>query len=68
MVRSSTRKIYLSKIKSKAVGPNQINGIVEEIGYLGETSIYKIRLENGQIIDVSAPNQSRQMSRVREIT
>ncbi len=61
-------KIYLSKIKSKAVGPNQINGIVEEIGYLGETSIYKIRLENGQIIDVSAPNQSRQMSRVREIT
>ena len=61
-------KIYLSKIKPKAVGPNQINGIVEEIGYLGETSIYKIRLENGQIIDVSAPNQSRQMSRVREIT
>lgn len=61
-------KIYLSKIRPKAVEPNQINGIVEEIGYLGETSIYKIRLENGQIIDVSAPNQSRQISRVREIT
>ena len=30
--------------------------------------IYKIRLKNGQIIDVSAPNQSRPMSRVREIT
>ena len=28
----------------------------------------KIRLKNGQIIDVSAPNQSRPMSRVREIT
>lgn len=61
-------KIYLSKIKPKNIRPNQIKGIVEEIGYLGETSIYKIRLENGQIIDVSAPNQSRPMSRVREIT
>lgn len=61
-------KIYLSKVKPKNIRPNQIKGIVEEIGYLGETSIYKIRLENGQIIDVSAPNQSRPMSRVREIT
>jgi len=61
-------KIYLSKAKPKNIGPNQIKGIVEEIGYLGETSIYKIRLKNGQIIDVSAPNQNRPMSRVREIT
>jgi putrescine transport system ATP-binding protein len=61
-------KIYLSKAKPKNIGPNQIKGIVEEIGYLGETSIYKIRLKNGQIIDVSAPNQSRPISRVREIT
>ena len=61
-------KIYLSTIKPKDTGPNQIKGIVEEIGYLGETSIYKVRLENGQIIDVSAPNQSRPMSRVRGIT
>ena len=61
-------KIYLSKIKPKDLGPNQIKGIVEEIGYLGETSIYKVRLENGQIIDVSAPNQSRPMSRARGIT
>ena len=61
-------KIYLSKAKPKNIGPNQIKGIVEEIGYLGETSIYKIRLKNKQIIDVSAPNQSRPMSRVREIT
>jgi len=61
-------KIYLSKFKPKDIGPNQIKGIVEEIGYLGETSIYKVRLENGQIIDVSAPNQSRPMSRARGIT
>ena len=61
-------KIYLSKIKPKDLGPNQIKGIVEEIGYLGETSIYKVRLENGQIIDVSAPNQSTPMSRARGIT
>ena len=61
-------KIYLSKAKPKNIGSNQIKGIVEEIGYLGETSIYKSRLKNGQIIDVSAPNQSRPMSRARGIT
>ncbi|MDB9754650.1 TOBE domain-containing protein [Amylibacter sp.] len=30
--------------------------------------MYKVRLENGQIIDVSAPNQSRPMSQARGIT
>ena len=34
-------------------------GIVDDIGYLGDTSIYKVKLDNGQIVDVTAPNQSR---------
>lgn len=61
-------KIHLSKTIKKKSGANHIKGIVEEIGYLGETSIYKVCLENGQIIDVSAPNQSRPMSQARGIT
>ena len=61
-------KIHLSKTITKKKDGNHIKGVVEEIGYLGETSIYKVRLENGQIIDVSAPNQSRPMSQARGIT
>lgn len=61
-------KIYLSKTAHKKSGPNQITGIVDDIGYLGETSVYKIRLKNGQIVDVTAPNQSRPMSRTHSIT
>ena len=61
-------KIHLSQTPPKKAGPNQIKGVVDEIGYLGETSIYKVRLENGQIIDVTAPNQNRPMSRSHGIT
>jgi len=61
-------KIYLSITPPNQIGPNQIIGQVEDIGYLGETSIYKVRLKNGQIVDVTAPNQSRPMSRTHSIT
>lgn len=54
-----------AKNKSKV---NSTSGKVDDIGYLGDTSIYKIRLENGQIIDVTAPNQSRPKSRTHRIT
>ena len=61
-------KIHLSKTITKKKDGNHIKGVVEEIGYLGETSIYKVRLKNGQIIDVAAPNQSRPMNQARGIT
>ena len=61
-------KIHLSITPPKNTGPNQIMGQVEDIGYLGETSIYKVRLQNGQIVDVTAPNQRRPMNRTHSIT
>ncbi len=61
-------KIHLSITPPKNTGPNQIMGQVEDIGYLGETSIYKVRLQNGQIVDVTAPNQRRPMRRTHSIT
>ena len=61
-------KIHLSITPPKNTGPNQIIGQVEDIGYLGETSIYKVRLQNRQIVDVTAPNQRRPMSRTHSIT
>jgi putrescine transport system ATP-binding protein len=61
-------KIHLSKKKPTKKGPNQSVGIVDDIGYLGNTSIYKIRLENGRIIDVTSPNQIRPKNRTHSIT
>ncbi|KAG1700496.1 Putrescine transport ATP-binding protein PotG [Nymphon striatum] len=61
-------KIHLSKIKPRKKGENQATGIVDDIGYLGNTSIYKIRLDNGRIIDVTSPNQIRPKNRTHSIT
>jgi putrescine transport system ATP-binding protein len=61
-------KIHVSKTAPNKSGPNQSSGEVDDIGYLGNSSIYKIRLKSGQIIDVTAPNQIRPMNREHSIT
>ncbi len=61
-------KIHLSKEPPSEQGANQAIGMVHDIGYLGNTSIYKIQLENGNIIDVTSPNQIRPKSRTHQIT
>ncbi len=61
-------KFQISKKSPGKAKYNQAKGKVDDIGYLGDTSIYKIRLENGQIIDVTAPNQIRPKSRTHGIT
>ena len=63
-------KIMLSKTapaKGKT-GANRAKGKVDDIGYLGNTSIYKIRLDDGLIVDVTAPNQIRPQNRTHQIT
>lgn len=63
-------KIKLSKTarrKGKSIA-NQAEGKVDDIGYLGNSSIYKIRLDNGLIVDVTSPNQTRPRSRTHQIT
>jgi putrescine transport system ATP-binding protein len=61
-------KIHLGKEPPARPGPNQATGMVDEIGYLGDISIYKVRLESGRVIDVSAPNQVRPKNRTHRIT
>lgn len=61
-------KIHLSKEPPAEQGANQAIGMVDDIGYLGGISIYKIELANGQIIDVTAPNQTRPKNRTHQIT
>jgi putrescine transport system ATP-binding protein len=45
------------------LGINQVDGIIHEIAYLGDISIYHIRLPNGQMAKVTAPNLSRGSAR-----
>lgn len=61
-------KMRLTKTDDPASGPNEVSGVVDDVGYLGDTSIYKVRLPNEQIIDVTAPNQFRPMNRTHRIT
>ena len=61
-------KVRISQTPPATPGPNQTSGMVEEIGYLGEISIYKVRLRDGTLFDVTAPNQTRPMSREHAIT
>ena len=61
-------KIRVTKTDETQTGANQVSGVVDDIGYLGDTSIYKIKLPNDQIVDVTAPNLTRQMNREQRIT
>ena len=49
-------KISISRTSSKSTN---ITGYIDDIGYFGNTSRYKVRLDNDQIIDVTAQNQKR---------
>ncbi len=55
-------KIRLSKTPHTEFGPNQLTGVVQDIGYLGSLSNYKIELDNGKVIHLTHPNQTRPKS------
>lgn len=61
-------KIHMSKEPPETPGPNQLQGMVDDIGYLGDVSIYKIRLDNNEIIDVTAHNMTRPKDRTHRIS
>ena len=53
-------KIAISKPDGEAgAGTNTTLGVVKEIAYLGNLSIYLIALPNGKTVRVTAPNVSR---------
>ncbi len=61
-------KIRLEKTDDAAEGSNQTSAVIDDVGYLGETSIYKVRLPNGEVFDVTMPNQSRPTHATQRIT
>ncbi len=55
-------KIKISKQQPEQNSHNQLVGTVDDIGYLGKLSNYKVLLDNGKIIDITYPNQIRPKS------
>ena len=49
-------KISINKAASKT---KDTSGYIDDIGYFGDYSLYKVRLDEGQIIDVTSQNQKR---------
>jgi len=52
-------KIKLSKTPPDDTTPNQLKGIVSNIGYLGRLSTYHVKVDCGTNIEVTSPNQIR---------
>jgi putrescine transport system ATP-binding protein len=59
-------KIFVSKEKPDEDGVACIEGVVDDFGYLGNRSLYRIRLESGKIVQVSSQNRRRSIKRFLE--
>ena len=52
-------KIRISKQAPDNDGFNMIKGMVDDIGYLGGTSTYRIKIDGDRIVEITSPNQAR---------
>ncbi|MFB3076488.1 MAG: ABC transporter ATP-binding protein, partial [Lysobacterales bacterium] len=52
-------KIFINKNQSVESGRTVLKGIVEDLGYFGNLSVYRVRLANGTILQVSGQNRVR---------
>lgn len=52
-------KILISKKAPESNGKTVIRGVVEDLGYFGNLSVYRVRLASGKILQVSAQNRVR---------
>ncbi|MGB5132596.1 MAG: polyamine ABC transporter ATP-binding protein [Steroidobacteraceae bacterium] len=53
-------KIHISSERPAGEGDNRVAGVVSEIAYLGDQSIYLVRLAGGRMVRVTQPNIVRQ--------
>jgi putrescine transport system ATP-binding protein len=52
-------KIFMSTEPPQAAADNVVRGTVQDIAYLGDLSIYLVRLPTGKVVRVTRPNTSR---------
>ena len=56
-------KLRIAAEKPEGVGENVVAGRVGDIAYLGDISLYRIRLEDGGVMTVSLANANRRTDR-----
>jgi len=56
-------KIYISDNEPANPEDTRLAGVVHDLGYFGNLSIYRIRLKSGKIVQVSAQNRRRSAER-----
>jgi putrescine transport system ATP-binding protein len=59
-------KIFISRDKPEDPSDIRMKGVVDDLGYLGNLSLYRVRLESGKIIHVSQQNRHRSAKRFVE--
>ncbi|MDH4054726.1 MAG: ABC transporter ATP-binding protein [Gammaproteobacteria bacterium] len=59
-------KIFVSKERPDNQEDVCIQGVVDDLGYLGNRSLYRIKLGNGRIVQVSSQNRRRSVTRFLE--
>lgn len=59
-------KIYINQNEPDNDDDTRLKGIVEDLGYFGNLSLYRIRLDTGKIVQVSAQNRLRTAERQLE--
>lgn len=59
-------KIYISQNEPENDEDTRLKGIVEDLGYFGNLSLYRIRLATGKVVQVSAQNRQRTAERQLE--
>jgi len=52
-------KIYISDREPENHDDTRLSGVVHDLGYFGNLSLYRIRLKSGKIVQVSAQNRRR---------
>jgi len=59
-------KIFVSKERPDNKDDVCIEGIVDDLGYLGNRSLYRVKLASGRIVQVSSQNRRRSITRFLE--
>ena len=59
-------KIFISKEAPDPYGKTVLKGVVLDLGYFGNLSIYRVRTSAGKIVQVSAQNRRRSAQRALE--
>jgi putrescine transport system ATP-binding protein len=59
-------KIFISREPPDDPGATRLRGVVDDLGYFGNLSLYRVRLGSGRIIQVSSQNRQRSAKRFVE--